>query len=94
MNIITKIKLLLQMRSVAGKVEKMSKKQIMTILGAGLVAFITAVGQGLGLSEDLIQWLAGLVAGLVGTYNIGQGIADHGKEAEKAKRLGTMPGDK
>ena len=96
MNIVQKLKLLLQLRSAGKKVQKMSKKQLMTILGAGLVAFITTVSNQLGLSEDLVKWLAGLVAGMVGTYNVGQGIADHGKEAEKEKtaraKLGGMPG--
>lgn len=55
-----------------------SKKMWMTILGVALALF----GERAGLTPD--QVLQG--AGLLGVYVVGQGVADHGKEAEKIRQ--------
>ncbi len=52
-----------------------SKKFIATVLGVVGVILTNY----LGLSEEMSM----TVAGLVGAYVFGQGIADHGKEKEK-----------
>ena len=53
-----------------------SKKFLATIIGALTVA----LGQAFGLSED--QSLK--ISGMIGAYVLGQGLADQGKEKEKA----------
>lgn len=56
-----------------------SKKVILT-----LTAMI-AITVGTLVIEDLerLRWFAGIVGGLVGSYNIGQGIADGGVKDKK-----------
>jgi hypothetical protein len=56
-----------------------SKKAWATFIGL----IMMFVGQQIGMSEQQIQETTALVI----AYVIGQGIADHGKEAAKAQRL-------
>lgn len=57
---------------------RISKKMVAMVLGVALTAFAPA----LDLTEE--QQLT--IAGIIATYVLGQGVADHGKEAERAKR--------
>lgn len=55
-----------------------SKKLWMTIVGIAFVLF----GDKLSLTPDQVMQ----AAGLLGVYVVGQGVADHGKEAEKIRQ--------
>jgi len=57
-----------------------SKKFAALVLGLAS-AIVTRVG----LDESLAQPVSELIAALVGCYLVGQGVADHGKEAAKAR---------
>lgn len=59
---------------------KLKSKKFWVTIATGVV---TVFAESLGVKPDHVQWLVGLV----GAYLLGQGIADHGKEAEKAKRM-------
>ena len=108
MNIVQKIKLLLALRGLGGKVEKMTKKQWMTLLAGalttGLLSAWAFVAQAIPLPEAItvlgMKLIGALGMALGVSYNVGQGIADAGKEAEKERtkqlehkaKLGGMPG--
>jgi len=54
-----------------------SKKFLATVIGAVLVA----VGSALGISEDQSMKIAGIIC----AYILGQGLADHSKEAAQVE---------
>ena len=56
-----------------------SKRFWVTAIG---LASTVAAGFGLDIDQDVLIAIVGF---LIGAYNIGQGLADQGKEAEKIK---------
>ena len=49
-----------------------------------LLSALTTLAHGIGVSPDIIAVVIGLLGG---TYNIGQGLADKGKEASEVQSL-------
>lgn len=70
-----------------------SKKATVTAygatIGAVLISFMTWLLPELGapqeITEAALTLLSFVVAAVLSSYNIGQGLADHGKEAAKIK---------
>lgn len=56
-----------------------SKKATMTGIGAILITILILVLNEVGVSEEITNSLAQLLTLIFSTYNIGQGIADFGK---------------
>ena len=55
----------------------------MTGIGGILVIMLTALLTAVDAPVETIEWVTGVLVALLGTYNIGQGLADFGKEAMK-----------
>jgi hypothetical protein len=64
-----------------------SKKFLATVIGA-----VAAVLCRLGLPEEMAQDMANTVLGLFGTFVLGQGVADHGKEKAKQEAKNAQAG--
>jgi multisubunit Na+/H+ antiporter MnhG subunit len=66
-----------------------SKKSVTTYIGliamAAATYFIMKSGYTFNEAKELLLIVNGGIAVLVSGYNVGQGMADSGKEAEKAK---------
>jgi len=63
-----------------------SKKALAGIAGAATTALLLlAQKHGYGLDPEATKLLIGAVLGLAGTYVLGQGVADWGKEAAKVQ---------
>lgn len=58
-----------------------SKKATMTTVGAAIVILVTVILKVLlpDISDELMTAIIGLLTAILASYNIGQGIADHGK---------------
>lgn len=61
---------------------RLSKKLITTVAGVAVVLLVNVVG----LSEETASQITTALIAVISTYNIGQGIADHGKEAVRAQK--------
>ena len=72
-----------------------SKKATITVYGLlgifGIVALVKAMAP--DVDDETLMGLVTLLAGVIGSYNLGQGIADHGKERPPAQVF-IDPGDR
>jgi hypothetical protein len=68
-------------------VEMMNSKKAIAMVTGMVAAFLSTK---IGLDPEVTVTLLQALAGIIGSYIIGQGIADHGKEAEKIKLAGEV----
>lgn len=59
-----------------------SRKATATAYGALIITILSALLPALGAPEDVVQAALVIVGFILGTYNVGQGLADFGKEAQ------------
>jgi len=55
-----------------------SKKAVLSILGIAAIVLLVVLDKDM----ETVRWVGGFITGIVGSFSIGQGIADAGSRGE------------